>query len=153
MFRLRANILNEALTMFIAALLLAVVGSIVYHLSIKQVPAGTDPFFSLAVSYGAAMLVCLLGMWWLPAGGQRGLGALNWSSLGVAAGIVGIELGFLLAYRAGWNLGYAALSSNVLTALVLLPLGYLLFREQPSLGKLGGMALSMGGLWMMLRFR
>lgn len=99
------------------------------------------------------MLVCLLGMWWSLAGGQRGLGALNWSSLGVAAGIVGIELGFLLAYRAGWNLGYAALSSNVLTALVLLPLGYLLFREQPSLGKLGGMALSMGGLWMMLRFR
>ena len=31
------------------------------------------------------------------------------------------ELGFLLAYRSGWNLGVAALYSNAATALVLLP--------------------------------
>jgi drug/metabolite transporter (DMT)-like permease len=67
----------------------------------------------------------------------------------VAVGILGIELGFLLAYRAGWNVGLAALSSNLLTTLVLLPLGYLLFREQPSLARMGGVVLSMLGLWLM----
>ncbi|MBP4047646.1 hypothetical protein [Chromobacterium violaceum] len=138
--------------MFFAALLLAVAGSVVYHLSIKQMPQALNPFFSLAVSYGLAMLLCLAGMWWLPAG-QRGASALNWSSLGVALGILGIEMGFLLAYRAGWNLGYAALSSNVLSTALLLPLGYWLFREQVSPARLAGLGLSLAGLWMMLRFR
>ena len=138
--------------MFVFALLLAVAGSVLYHLAIKQVPQAVNPFFSLAVSYGLAMLMCLAGMWWLP-DGERGAAALNWSCLGVALGILGIELGFLMAYRAGWNLGYAALSSNVLSTALLLPLGWWLFREQPSLGRLGGLGLSLAGLWMMLRFR
>ncbi|MBX9348404.1 hypothetical protein [Chromobacterium piscinae] len=138
--------------MFFAALLLAVAGSVVYHLSIKQLPQAVNPFFSLAVSYGLAMSLCLAGMWWLPAG-QRGMSALNWSSLGVALGILGIEMGFLLAYRAGWNLGYAALSSNVLSTALLLPIGYWLFRENLSPGRLAGLGLSLAGLWMMLRFR
>jgi len=138
--------------MFFAALLLAAAGSVIYHLSIKQVPEGLNPFFSLAVSYCAAMLLCLMGMWWLPAG-QRNIGSLNWSCLGVALGIFGIEVGFLLAYRAGWNLGYAALSANVLTTLLLLPLGYLLFQEQASPGRIAGLVLCAAGLWMVVRFK
>ncbi|AXE35272.1 EamA family transporter [Chromobacterium phragmitis] len=138
--------------MFFAAILLAVAGSVVYHLSIKQLPQDLNPFFSLAVSYGLALALCLAGMWWLP-GGQRDPSALGWSNLGVALGILGIEMGFLLAYRAGWNLGYAALSANVLSAALLLPIGYWLFRESLSPGRLAGLGLSLAGLWMMLRFR
>ncbi|POZ63485.1 EamA family transporter [Chromobacterium alticapitis] len=138
--------------MFFISMLLTVAGAVVYHLAIKQVPREANPFFALAVSYGVAMALCLFGLWWLP-GGQRGLTALNWSSLGVALGIVGIEVGFLLAYRAGWNLGYAALSTNVLTTALLLPIGIWLFREPVSAGRLAGLGLSLAGLWMMLRFR
>ncbi|UTH75891.1 EamA family transporter [Chromobacterium sp. IIBBL 290-4] len=138
--------------MFFTSLLLAVAGAVVYHLAIKQVPQDANPFFALAISYGAALMFCLIGLWWFP-GGQRGVSALNWSSLGVALGIFGIEIGFLLAYRAGWNVGYAALSVNVLTAAILLPLGWWLFSEQPSAGRLAGVGLSMAGLWMMLKFR
>ncbi|POA98032.1 hypothetical protein C2134_15185 [Chromobacterium sinusclupearum] len=138
--------------MYMAALLLAVAGSVMYHLAIKQMPAEANPFFSLAVSYGLAMTLCLFGLWWLPTG-QRGMAALSWSSLGVALGILGIEMGFLLAYRAGWNIGYAALSSNVLTTALLLPIGYYLFRESISLGRLAGLGFSLLGLWMLLRAR
>ncbi|MGC0153623.1 hypothetical protein ACPRNU_14260 [Chromobacterium vaccinii] len=138
--------------MFAVALLLTVAGSVLYHLSIKQVPAAINPFFSLAVSYALALAMCLVGMWWLPAG-QRGVAALNWSSLGVALGIVGVEIGYLLAYRTGWNLGYAGFSSNVLSTAMLLPLGWWLFHEQPSPGRVAGMVLSLAGLWLMLRFR
>ncbi|HJU50550.1 MAG TPA: hypothetical protein VJ575_07470 [Pseudogulbenkiania sp.] len=135
--------------MSLFALLLAVAGSVIYHLSLKQVPQTVNPFFTLAVSYGVALLLCLIGMQFSP--GNRSLLALNWSSSGVALGILGIELGFLLAYRAGWQMGVASLSANVISTLVLLPLGFLLFREQPSLLRLGGAMVSLTGLWLMLQ--
>jgi drug/metabolite transporter (DMT)-like permease len=135
--------------MYLAALLLAVAGSIVYHLSIKQVPAGVNPFLSLAISYGLAMLVCLVALPWVP--GSRQLAAVDWSSAGVALGILGIELGFLLAYRAGWSMGVAGLSSTVLSTVLLLPLGYWLFRETQSWPRLAGAGLSLTGLWLMLQ--
>lgn len=135
--------------MYLAALMLAVAGSIIYHLSIKQVPAGVNPFLALAISYGLAMLVCLAA---LPlAVGSRSLSAMDWSTAGVALGILGIELGFLLAYRAGWSMGVAGLSSTVLSTLLLLPLGYWLFRETLSLPRLAGAGLSLTGLWLMLQ--
>lgn len=135
--------------MYLSALLLAVAGSVIYHLSLKHVPQAVNPFLTLAVSYGLAMLLCLVGMLFSP--GSRSLLAVNWSSSGVALGILGIELGFLLAYRAGWQMGVASLSANVISTLVLLPLGFLLFREQPSLLRLGGAMVSLTGLWLMLQ--
>lgn len=135
--------------MYLSALVLAVVGSVIYSLSLKQVPQGVNPFFSLAVSYALALLVCLIGMQFSP--GNRNLPVLNWSSSGIALGILGMELGMLLAYRAGWQMAVAGLSANVISTLVLLPLGFLLFREQPSLLRLGGAMLSLIGLWLMLQ--
>lgn len=135
--------------MYLAALLLAVAGSIVYHLSIKQIPAGINPFLTLAFSYGLAMLVCLVALPFVA--GSRQLGALDWSSAGVALGILGIELGFLLAYRAGGSMGVAGLSSTALSTLLLLPLGYWLFRETLSWPRLAGAGLSLTGLWLMLQ--
>lgn len=135
--------------MYVFAILLAVGGSIVYHLSIKQVPSGVNPFFSLAVSYGTALLVCLAGMG--AVSGSRSLGELGWSSAGVALGILGIELGFLLAYRSGWHLGTASLSSNLLSTALLLPVGVLLFGEALSGARVAGVLFSGVGLWLMMQ--
>jgi len=136
--------------MYYTSLLLAVAGSVIYHLSMKQTPQNLNPFFTLAISYGAALLLCLIGLALEPAGSTR-LTDLNWSVGGLALGIVGIETGFLLAYRAGWNLGYASLGSNALATMVLLPLGYWLFREHLSMARLSGAALTLGGLWLMMK--
>lgn len=136
--------------MYFTTLLITVVGSVTYHLSLKRLPGTLNPFFSLAVIYAFALSISLAGMVLYPTG-SRSLSQLNWSMVGVALGIIGIEVGFLLAYRAGWSMGYTALSANALTTLVLLPLGYLLYREQPTLERLGGMLLCSGGLWLLLR--
>ncbi|GGX88902.1 hypothetical protein [Vogesella alkaliphila] len=136
--------------MYFTTLLVAVAGSVTYHLSLKRLPDTLNPFFSLAVIYSLALLISLAGMALYPTG-SRSLGQLNWSLLGAALGVIGIEVGFLLAYRAGWSVGYTALSANVLTTLMLLPLGYLLYREQPTLARLGGMLLCSSGMWLLLR--
>jgi len=44
-----------------------------------------------------------------------------------------LELGFLLAYRKVWNISVAGFLSNTLVALMLIPVGLLLFKETISL--------------------
>jgi multidrug transporter EmrE-like cation transporter len=66
--------------------------------------------------------------------------------LGIA--IIGLELGFLLAYRAGWNISLAGLVSNVIVGLVLLPVGLLLFQEKLTPLNLAGVVVCIAGLVM-----
>jgi len=136
--------------MYFMTILVAVAGSVTYHLSLKHLPTTLNPFFSLVVIYAFALSISLVGMTIYPTG-SRSLSQLNWSVLGASLGIIGIEVGFLLAYRAGWSMGYTALSANVLTTMMLLPLGYLLYREQPTVERIGGLLLCSGGLWLLLR--
>jgi drug/metabolite transporter (DMT)-like permease len=134
--------------MYVLAVLLAVAGSVIYHLSIKFVPNGINPFLSLSISYGIALLLCLPGIYYY--GGSRSVQVLNWSVGGVALGILGIELGFLLLYRAGGHLGMSSLMTNAASTLLLLPIGLWFFRESFSITRVLGMGLSLCGLWLMM---
>ncbi|MBI2815128.1 MAG: hypothetical protein HYX71_12685 [Opitutae bacterium] len=135
--------------MYYLTLLIAVVSAASYHLAIKAQPAAVNPFLPLAVAYLLAFLVCVAGLL-LWGEGSRSLAALRPSVLWLALSVVGIEVGFLLAYRAGWNIGYAALLVNVCSTLVLLPVALFYFRDQLSPQKIAGVVLSLGGLALLI---
>jgi drug/metabolite transporter (DMT)-like permease len=71
---------------------------------------------------------------------------VGWPSVALGAVIVGLELGFLLAYRAGWNLSLASLVSNTTVALLLIPVGLLLFKEELKPVHIVGVLLALVGL-------
>ena len=48
-----------------------------------------------------------------PRGIGGGLKELNWASYALGLVVVLLEVGFLLAYRAGWKISLAAVYSNV----------------------------------------
>ena len=89
---------------------------------------------SLIVTYAAALGVTLITALLFPAdkGFVAELKNLNWSSFLLAIAIVGIEFGFLLTYRAGWNLGIAAVLVNVVASLILLPVAIFFFKDKIS---------------------
>lgn len=134
--------------MYFGAVMLAISGTLLYHLSMKFVPNTVNPFFSLAISYGMAMLLCLPGIYYYS--GTRSLYSVDWSVAGVAVGIFGIELGFLLLYRAGGNLGISSLLTNAANTLILLPIGWYFFRESFSALRLFGLLLTLAGLWLLM---
>lgn len=136
--------------MYYASLALAVLSVVGYHATMKRVPSTLNPFLPLAAAYLLAFLICLLGLWLWPHG-EKSWSALKPGVLAIALAVVGIELGFLLAYRAGVNVGSAALAVNVCSALVLIPLGLWLFKEHLTPAKLAGVALSLGGLALLLK--
>lgn len=60
--------------------------------------------------------------------------------------VVGLELGYLLAYRMGWNVSLVSLISNTWVALLLIPIGIYVYKENMTLTAVSGVALCILGL-------
>ena len=134
--------------LLILSVAVIVASNVVYHVSQKSIPAGVHPLLSVAVTYVVALLVTL-ALWPISPGGAPKLSEiskLNWATLGVAVSAVGIEIGFLLAYRAGWNINVGSLIVSVAVALLLIPTGALLFKEHLSAANVTGIVLCLVGL-------
>ncbi|TAK11691.1 MAG: hypothetical protein EPO32_11370 [Anaerolineae bacterium] len=134
--------------MYYFAIVLTVVSNVIYHIFQKLTPTQVNPMLALAVAYIFAALVSLLMLPLFPlqAGLVSELRQVNWASIGLGASIVGLELGFLLAYRLGWDITLAALVSNVSVALILIPIGLALFREHLSAVNVTGLVVCLIGL-------
>jgi drug/metabolite transporter (DMT)-like permease len=134
--------------MVYSAIALTVLSNVLYHVLQKLIPSNVNPLLSLAVTYLVAATATLLLMPLFPLQGALGaeVRKLNWASVGLGAVIVGLELGFLLAYRAGWNISIASLVANTTVALLLLPVGLLLFKEELSAVNILGIVLAIAGL-------
>ena len=103
------------------------------------------------MTYAVAFIVTLFTFFFFPA--KNGIAAelkqLNWASIGLAAAIVGIEFGFLLTYRAGWNLGIAAVLVNVVASLILVPVAIFVFKDEISWVNILGILICLAGLVML----
>ena len=76
---------------------------------------------------------------------------VNWTSLVLGFAIVGLEAGNLFLYRAGWKVSAGSVACNISLAVVLLFVGYFLFREQITLRQLAGVAVCAAGLFLITR--
>ena len=64
---------------------------------------------------------------------------------------MGLEFGYIMAYRAGWKVSFLSLTANIVLACVLLILGVFLYKEGISPKQLLGTAMCMGGLVLISR--
>lgn len=137
--------------MFWFAILLTIVSNVFYHIFQKITPQDANPVLALAISYLVAGLVCMALLIWFPLeeGVRQSLKQLNWATIGLAFTLVGLELGFLLAYRAGWNISLAGLASNATVSVLLLPVGLMVFKEQLSRVNIAGVLVTIVGLVLM----
>ena len=133
---------------FYLPVLLTALATTIYHIAQKSIPAQVNPMLSLCVNYATALAISLLVLPFYPS--QTTLASswskVNWGSYAVGVAIVGVELSVLLAYRVGWRISVASAVSNVLTALLLVAVGLLFFREHLSGRNWLGIALCLGGL-------
>ncbi|HLD94321.1 MAG TPA: EamA family transporter [Anaerolineales bacterium] len=134
--------------MVYGAIALTILSNVLYHVFQKVIPGNVNPLLSLAVTYLVAATATLLLLPLFPLQGALGaeVRKLNWASVGLGAVIVGLELGFLLAYRSGWNISIASLVANTTVALLLIPVGLLLFKEELSAINILGIVLAIAGL-------
>ncbi|SHJ80155.1 EamA-like transporter family protein [Geosporobacter subterraneus DSM 17957] len=129
-------------------IVLVVLSSLCYHIFQKSTPATLNPIATLIVTYVCASVVSITSFFiFVPKANLiESLRAANWASLLLGFAVVGLELGFLLSYRMGWNISTAGLLSNTLVALLLIPIGLLLYKENFSFTGISGVLLCITGL-------
>ena len=137
--------------LFYFSISLAILSSAFYHFVAKSTPSNVNFTVSLLVTYAVAFMVTLFGFIFLPArnGVLAEIRHLNWASVGLAIGVVGIEFGFLLMYRSGWNLGIAAVIVTVAASLILVPVAIFVFKDKISWVNVLGILVCLAGLVML----
>jgi multidrug transporter EmrE-like cation transporter len=137
---------------------LAIVATVAYHLVFKLTPATVNPFLSLFVTYSLVALV-FLGVLVVTGAGPGGSAfdwrgeftRLNWTAVALALAIVGLDIGFLMLYRSGFEVSLGAIVTQTAAGVLLVIAGAAFFRESLSLTNLIGVGLCVLGLWLVHR--
>jgi len=143
--------MTKSMFLYYFSITLAIASSALYHFVAKSTPSNVNFTVSLLVTYAVAFVVTLVGFFFFPAtnGITAELKRLNWASIGLAIAVVGIEFGFLLSYRSGWNLGIAAVLATVIASLILVPVAILVFKDKISWVNILGILVCLAGLVML----
>lgn len=143
--------MKNPMFLFYSSIILAICSSALYHFSAKSTPSNVNFAISLVVTYIVALVITLVTTLFFPAKNALAfeLKQLNWASFLLAIAIVGIEFGFLLVYRSGWNLGIAAVVVNVVASLILVPVAIFLFKDKISWVNVAGILICLVGLVML----
>lgn len=132
---------------------LAIASTVAYHVVLKLTPADANPLLSLLFTYGSVAL--LFGGVLLLAPGEFAwrdeVRHLNWTAVALALAIIGLDLGFILLYRTGFEVSLGALVTQTAAAMLLVGIGVLVFSEKISLANAAGIVLCVAGLWLVNR--
>jgi len=127
---------------------LVVLSNVVYQICAKSVPGEMNPFASLTVTYlvaaaASAVLFFLIGQ---NDSLIKEYAKLNWAPFVLGIVIIGLETGWLYAYKAGWQVSTAFIVQSAFLASVLLFVGFFLYHESLTWNKLVGVVICLIGL-------
>ena len=127
---------------------LVILSNVFYQICAKSVPEGMYPLASLTVTYlvGAVISLVLYYILGKDANIIREYKQINWAPFVLGFVIVGLEVGYIYAYKAGWQVSTAQIVQAALVAIILVFIGYGLYHETLTLKKIAGILICLGGL-------
>jgi len=119
-----------------------------YNICQKSTPQNANPFSALIVTYLTATIITVVAYLFQKTDKSflQSITDLNWTSVTLGVAIVGLEFGYLLTYRAGWNISIGSLVANIILAVMLIPIGILFYKEGFDVSKIFGVAFCILGL-------
>jgi len=142
--------------MYALSMTILIVSQVLYQVAQKKLPSGTEPFLLLAVVYAMATVACagfaVIGAKPMSAAELKPL-LLSWPVWLLAATVIGIEFGYLWAYRQGWPVALAFSVASTSTVVLLAIVGLLLFRESLNPWQIVGLGLALAGTWLVVYHR
>ena len=123
--------------------------NVVYQICLKSVSPDIDPFAALTATYLTAAGVCAVLYFSLNRGGNllREYARITPASFLLALGIVGLEAGYVFAYKAGWSVSIAPIVQTAVATVVLIFVCVLVYHEVFTPGKLLGIVICLVGLY------
>jgi len=134
--------------MYVFSIALIVASNILYNICHKSTPEKANPFAALLLTYLVAGILTVIAFFLSKPEKTliQSFKGLNWTSPLLGLAIVGLEFGYIMAYRAGWNISVGSLVANILLALALIPIGILFYQEGFGFNKILGAILCIAGL-------
>lgn len=133
---------------YIWPMVLIVASNTVYQICAKEVPGQVSPFASLTITYLVGALCTAILHFILRPNENilKQFTQLNWAPFALGLVIVGLEVGWIFAYKAGWQVNTGFIMQSAILAILLIFVGALLYHESVSWNKLVGIAACFVGL-------
>ena len=133
---------------YVFSIVMIVASNILYNICQKSTPQRANPFSALLITYLTAAVLTIIAYQFFKTekGFFQSFKDINWTSIALGVAIVGLEFGYLMAYRAGWNISVGSLVANIILAVMLIPVGILFFKEGFEINKILGAVLCIAGL-------
>ena len=127
---------------------LVVLSNVFYQICAKSVPDKMNPFASLTISYVVGAIVSFILYFVLNKNGNifHEYQKANWASVVLGLAIVGLEVGYIYAYKAGWPVSVAQIVQAAVLAVILIFVGYMLYKEAVTWNKIVGIIVCLAGL-------
>ena len=127
---------------------LVVLSNTLYQICAKSIPETVNPIASLTITYltaaaASVVLFCVLNR---DVNLVQQWRQINWASIVLGLVLVGLEAGFIYAYKAGWQVSTAATVQSAFQAILLLVVGVALYHEAITWNKVVGVAVCLIGL-------
>lgn len=133
---------------YIWPIVLVVVSNVIYQISAKMMPKDLNPFASLTITYLIGAVASGLLFFLTSKGGNliKEYSKANWVPFVLGLVIVGLEAGWIYAYKSGWEVSKGFIVQSSFLAVILLVAGFLLFKEPITWNKIVGVIICLIGL-------
>lgn len=127
---------------------LVVLSNVFYQVCAKSVPHEIDSFAALTIVYALATVTSFIFYYILNKDGNiiHEYTHLNWAPIVLGISVVGLEVGMLFAYKAGWPISIAQIVQATLCAIILIFVGYIIYKEPVTWNKIAGIFVCLAGL-------
>ncbi len=127
---------------------LVIISNVVYQICAKSVPKDINPFASLTVTYIIGAIASAILFFAFAKNGNlvKEYSKLNWAPFILGIVIIGLETGWIYAYKAGWQVSTGFIVQSAVLAIMLLVVGYFLYHEAITWNKVVGVLICLIGL-------
>lgn len=135
--------------LYIFPVILVVLSNVMYQICAKGIPKNMDIMASMTVTYlvGAICSVIMFFVMNKDSSLAVELAKTNYAPVLLGVCVVGLEIGFIYAYKVGWAVSTLSIVQSAFLAGALLLVGGLLYHEAVTLNKLIGVAITLVGLY------
>ena len=129
-------------------ILIIVLSNVLYNVCTKSTPSEVNAFATLSVTYLIAAVVSF-ATFFITSKDKNIIAEFsktNWTAFVLGVVIIGLELGYILAYRNGWAMNTASVTANITLAVALIFVSMIFYKESITIKQVAGIVLCGGGL-------
>ena len=129
-------------------ILIIVLSNVLYNVCTKSTPSEVNAFATLSVTYLIAAVVSF-STFFITSKDKNIIAEFsktNWTAFVLGVVIIGLELGYILAYRNGWAMNTASVTANITLAVALIFVSMIFYKESITIKQVAGIVLCGGGL-------